>query len=258
MPHERWSSAKVILGVIGVVAVATFSAVHYVEVVPTERARQQAEDGAKKAETLAKQAEARAVAGETRANQAEVQLARARARAELAEGKAEDTHKKWQECLAGHAVGLPRGEDTPAGPEQVQVDDSDASPGGALAANAQLPEYQETITRLHEQLRDADEKGQELQMLLDECWGRCKLVTPKAFSLDKGSRQTTRYRGVEYGFTFVDWVDRDSTDVMILVNTPDKDSVSVRAREGRQTQFRWGNRRFVLARIIHQWSGGGL
>jgi len=233
MASDSWNSAKVILGVITGVAFSTYTVVHYVEVRPADRALRAAEDKVSDAEAQAVQLRG--------------QLSEAIKKAEDAESRAADAETKLRQCGERSAK-----QDVSAQPETQGIDKSQSNAGTrplepkAADSSAHLRECEGTVERLGQQVRKADESNEELQALLDDCWARCKLVTPRNFTLDKGRRQTVEFRGVVFGFTFVDWTDRDSKDVTIMVDRPNEAPVSVRGRQDRASPFSLGAERFML------------
>jgi len=216
MAENGWSSAKVILGVIGAVATGTATAGYFVEVRPLQR------DLAQALNQAAACREALDLASNGRGEQLTAmgeQLTQAKGRAELAERQLSESKGKLQECLS--------------------------RPGSAIPDDDRLKTCQQDVSRLKQQLSDSDGGKAEIQGRLDECWNRCKQVTPRNFSLRKGRREVVSYKGSEYGITFVDWVERDSKDVTILIDKQGEPPVTFRARDGRQTPFHVAGLGFV-------------
>lgn len=216
MAEDRWNRASVIVSVVTAIVGGTYAAVHYIEVVP-------ARDRASKAETRASECETKLASKDQEPSTLMDQLTKANSKAQLAEQGLAEANQKLKECLSR--------------PEPV-------APDGTAGDNP-LVACQATVAGLKQQLSDSDGDRREVQSRLDECWNRCKQVTPRNFSLRKGQRQVATYKGSEYGITFVEWLDRDSTDVTILIDKVGEQSASVRARVGRPTPFHLAGLRLV-------------
>lgn len=118
------------------------------------------------------------------------------------------------------------------------------------AAASELTKPQDcdaVVGHLKSQLQGSETTVKHLRDQMEQCWARFKTVTPKNFSLRKGNRQTVLFKDSELGFTFVDWVNRDTKDATISVDATGTAPAVILLRESNGADFNLGQKRFTAA-----------
>lgn len=105
---------------------------------------------------------------------------------------------------------------------------------------------------LKRNLEEVDAENRRLVKELQTCRSGSMRVTTRNFWLRLNRRNVVSYRGAEYGFRFAKWLSRDTTDVMIAMDTPGASVTLVELEESRGEVFRYAGLRFRMKMLNPQ------